>query len=113
MSSLVHCHLVSFMVLKTNGFAEASLICSLMRKALPYCKAISAQDVYNVRVSAIILMKNIETEGKTLDSFELKPDVQKQLFTPLDNISDDFLDDAAKSAKEIFYDFLRLITGSF
>ena len=39
--------------------------------------------------------------------FDFKPDVEKQLFTPLDEISDGFLDDATKSAREVFYDFLN------
>ena len=82
-----------------------------MRKVLPSRKSISAQEVYNVRVRAKLLMKQISAEGKTLETFDFKPDVQKQLFTPLDDISDDFLDEAAKSAREIFYKFLNEINA--
>ena len=106
-TSLVLQHLVSYMILKPNGFADASLIRSYMRKVLPSRKSISAQEVYNVCVRAKLLMKQISAEGKTLETFDFKPDVQKQLFTPLDDISDDFLDEAAKSAREIFYEFLN------
>ena len=51
-------------------------------------------------------MKKIKDE-KTIDSFDFKPDVRKQPFTPLDDISDDLLDDATKSAREVFYNFLN------
>ena len=106
-TSLVLRHLVSYMILKPNGFADASLIRSYMRKVLPSRKSISSQEVYNVRVRAKLLMKQISAEGKTLETFDFKPDIQKQLFTPLDDITDDFLDEAAKSAKDVFYDFLN------
>ena len=78
-----------------------------MRKALPDRKSITSQEVYNVRVRALMLMKKIKAEGKTLESFDFKPDVEKQMFTPLDEITHDFLDEAAKSAREIFYDYLN------
>ena len=91
MSSLVRHHLVSYMVLKPNGFVEASFICSFMLNTIPYCKAIISQYVYNVQIHALMLMKQIKSESKTLDSFEFKPDVEKKRFTPLDEISDDFL----------------------
>ena len=78
-----------------------------MRKAIPYQKAITTLDVYNLRVCALMLMKKIKAEGKSLDLFDFKPDIEKQLFTPLRKISDDFLDDAVKSAREVFYGFLN------
>ena len=78
-----------------------------MRKSLPDRKSITSQEVYNVRVRALMLMKKIKAEGKTLGSFYFKPDIQKQLFKPLDEITHDFLDEAAKSAREIFYDYLN------
>ena len=106
-TAIVLQHLVSYMVLKTNGFADASLIRSYMRKVLPERKSITSQDVYNVRIRALLLMKQIKAEGKTLETFDFKPDIQKQLFKPLDEVSHDFLDEAAKSAKEIYYDFLN------
>ena len=51
-------------------------------------------------------MKTIKAEGKDLDRFEFKPDVQKK-FAPLDKITNDILDDAVVPAREIFYDFLN------
>ena len=78
-----------------------------MRKALLSRKSITSQEVYNIRVRALVLMKKIKAEVKTLETFDFKPDVQKQLFTPLDEISHDFLDEAAKSAREIFYDYIN------
>ena len=112
-TALVLHHLVSYMVLKSNGFADASYIRSLMRKALPDRKSITSQDIYNVRVRANMLMKKLQAEGKSLDQFDFKPDVSKQLFTSLDDISDDFLDEAAKCAREIFYDFMNDSKCSF
>ena len=46
-----------------------------------------------------MLMKKIKAEGKTLETFDFKPDIQEKLFTPLDKITHDFLDEAAKSAR--------------
>ena len=82
-------------------------------KKLPYRKGITSQDVYNVKIFTLLLTKQIKAEGKTLDSFDFKPDAEKQLFTSLDDISDDFLDDAAKSTREVFYDFLNDDKRSF
>ena len=58
-------------------------------------------------------MKQIKVEGKTLETFDFSPDVQKQIFTPIDNISDNFLDEADKSATEIFYYFINNDKCSF
>jgi hypothetical protein len=38
------------MTLKDNGFADASYIRALMKKALPNGKAISSQEIFNVCV---------------------------------------------------------------
>ena len=64
------------MVIKTNGFADAGYIRSLRRKALPNRKTITSQEAFNARIRDNVLMNTIEDEGKDLDSFEFKPDVQ-------------------------------------
>ena len=106
-TALVLHHLVSYMVMKTNGFADTAYIRSLMRKALPNRKAITSRDVWNVRIRANMLMRKIKADGKDLNKFEFKPDVQKELFTPLDEITDDILDSAVVAAREIYYNFLN------
>ena len=106
-TALVLHHLVSYMVLKTNGVADAAYIRSLMRKALPNRKAIRPIDVCNVRIRANMLMRKIKAEGKDFNTFEFKPDVQKELFTPLDEITDDILDSAVVASREIYYNFLN------
>ena len=62
-----------------------------MREKIPYCKAITAKDLYNLHVGELVFMKKIKAEGKILDLFDFKPDIEKQLSTPLDEISDFFL----------------------
>ena len=70
-----------------------------MQKVLPCQKSITSQEVYNFRVCTKLFMKQISAEGKTLETCDFKLDIQKQLFKSLDDISDDFLDEAAKSAR--------------
>ena len=44
---------------KTNGYADASFVRTLIFEALPKRKAISAQEVYNVCIRAKMLMKKL------------------------------------------------------
>ena len=47
--------------------------------------------MYNVRVRALLLMNQIKAKEKILKPFDFKPDVEKKLFTPFNDISHDFL----------------------
>ena len=95
------------MVLKPNGFTEAIYIRDLMKKALPDRKCASAQDVYNVRMRALLLMKQLKSDGQELATFNFKPDNTKLLFKPLDEINNDIINNCVTSTKEIYYDFLN------
>ena len=68
------------MVLKPNGFTEAIYIRDLMKKALPDRKCASAQDLYNVRMKVLLLMKQLKSDGQELAAFNFKPDNTKLLF---------------------------------
>ena len=55
------------MATKQIFFADPSYIRSLMLKALPGRKAITSQDVFNVRIRAMNLMKKLQAQiGFTL-----------------------------------------------
>ena len=50
------------MILKENGYAKASYIQALMKKALAKGKAIHSQDIFNVHVRAKMLKMDMESK---------------------------------------------------
>ena len=95
------------MTLKNTGYAEASVIRSLMKQVLPGRKAIFPQEIYNVCIRAKMLMKDLQSKGQLLKHFIFKPDVTKELFTPLDELTDDIADVAVEAAREVYFSYLN------
>ena len=94
------------MTLKSNGYADASYIRSLMKKYMPKRKAILPSNVCNIRVRAKMLMKDLQSKGQLLDHYQFKPDVAKELFTPFDQITEDIADKAVESAREVYFSYV-------
>ena len=61
-TNLILHDIVSHMTLKTNRFADADYIRSLMKKVLPGRKSITAKEIYNVRLRAIMFIKGRREE---------------------------------------------------
>ena len=99
--------LVAHMTLKDNGFADASYIRALMKKALPNAKAISSQEVFNVRVQAKLLMRKLRSKGDYLKHMEFKPTDRNELFSSLDNVTNDIFDEAVECAKEVYLSYMN------
>ena len=103
-TSLVLNELVKYMVLNPNGYADAPYIRSLMTRALPNRKSVTSQDIYNVRLRAIMFMTQIKSEGKEIDKFHFNIEDAERLFKLPDEIDDDFIDKCVSGAKVIYYD---------
>ena len=95
------------MTLKDNGYANPSYIRSLMKKVLPAGKAIYPQEVFNLRVRAKMLMKQLRSKKQMLNHIEFKPGDREELFKPLDQVTDDLFDDAVECAKEVYLCYMN------
>ena len=106
MNVIMH-QLVSHMTLKDNGYADASYVRALMKKALPNGKAISSQEIFNACVRAKLMMRKLRANGDYLKHMEFKPTDRQELFAPLDNVTNEIFDDAVECAKEVYLSYLN------
>jgi hypothetical protein len=60
-----------------------------MKKDLPRRVTISGTEIYNVRVRANMLRKKLCLNNQSLVTFDFSPDIVSDLFTPLDQATDD------------------------
>ena len=105
--------LVSHMILRSTTVVDPNYIQELMKKSLPARKAINYLDIYNLRIRALMLIKKMKSENLDIDKFEFKPDMAEYLFTPLDEVTDNILDNAAVCACELYYEFMNSDENSF
>ena len=99
--------IINHMTLKDNGYADPSYIRSLMKKVLPAGEAIYPQEVFNLRVRAKMLMKQLRSKKQMLNHIEFKPSDKEELFKPLDQVTDDLFDDAVECAKEVYLCYMN------
>ena len=110
-SQILH-QIVTHTTLKTNGFADADYICSLMKHALPKRVSISAKNIYNVRVRANMLKKKLHMNNHSLVSFKFSPAIVSDLFTPLDQATN-YIACVAEVAKDLYLSYINDEKGSF
>ena len=67
--------LASYIILQINGTADANYIHEIMKRVLPAIKAIKSQDIYNLCIWEMMLMKKIKSTGINISKFEFKHDV--------------------------------------
>ena len=80
---------------------------ALLRKALPHCKCIHPRDVWNTRIRAKMLIRDIKRRGESIEIFNLRIKNPTDLVKPLDDLTDDILDDTLVCAEEVFSEFIN------
>ena len=85
-----------------NQFVNIHLILKLLQKALLQRKCISADDVYNTRVRAKLLIRKIEENGNSIDTFQYNEDMDLGLLRGLDDVTKDIIDKAKEFQKKTF-----------
>ena len=78
-----------------------------MKKVLPARKYITAQEIYNVRVRANMLMRELKKKVQSLDEVDFKPDLSDKLFKPIDEVVEDINDPVTESARDVYYSYLN------
>ena len=72
-----------------------------MKQVLPRRVSISAKEIYNVRVRENILKKKLNMNNHSLVEFEFSPDIESDLFTPLDQATNDIAC-VAEGARDVY-----------
>ena len=90
-----------------NHFVTSRTIRELLQRSLPKRKYISSDDIVDARVKAKLLIKQIKSKGKSIETFQHNEDTTLGLIRGLDDVNSDFIDKAIQCSKEIFEDYLH------
>ena len=74
---------------------------------LPIRKDISSQDVYNTRMRAKLFRRKLIQNSGSIDNMQLEPRDLNELCKPLDDITDDIMDESVACASEIISEYMN------
>ena len=93
--------------LSTGRNTEPTFLRDMLSKVLPRRKSITSHDLFNTIVRAQMLISQLKKQGRSIEEYHFKPHAVGQLLTPIDDSTDDILDEAVTSASEIFSEYLN------
>ena len=90
-----------------NHFVKSRTIWELLQRALPEREYISSGDVVNARVKAKLSIKQSNSKGESIETFQYYVDTALGLFRGLDDVNSNFIDKAIQFSKKKFEDYLH------
>ena len=90
-----------------NHFVTSRKIKEILQRALPKREYISSDDVVNAQLKARLLIKQIKSKGKLIETFHYNINVAHGLIRGLNTVKLDIINQTIRYSKEIVEDYLQ------